>query len=110
MNMVRPVLFISWYQQTMVGMVHQGTWRVKPQPHGHSSMYIHCSWKEDKEQKMEWSSPSCISSAKDPGHRALFPAAPLECKVYPSSGSSLLMQACREGEKSEGRASVWSKY
>lgn len=44
---------------------------------------------------MEWSSPSCISSAGDPGHRGLFPAAPLECKIYPSSGSSLFTQACR---------------
>lgn len=43
---------------------------------------------------MEWSSPS---SAKDPGCVGLFPAAPLmvECKVCPSSGSSLLTQAWR---------------
>lgn len=48
---------------------------------------------------MEWSSPSCISSAKDPGPRGLFPAAPLvECKVDPSSGSSSLTQAYK-GEK-----------
>lgn len=96
----RPVLFIGWYHQTMVGMVHQGTWRIKNQPCGHSSMYIHCIWK-DKEQKMEWSSPSCIFSAKIPGYRGLFPAAPLmvECKVYPSSGSSSLTQACSGGKK-----------
>lgn len=44
---------------------------------------------------MEWSSPSCISFAVDPGHRGLFPAAPLECEIYPYSGSSLFTQACR---------------
>lgn len=49
---------------------------------------------------MEWSSPSCISSAKDPGPRGLFPAAPLlECKVYPSSGSSSLTQAYKRGKR-----------
>lgn len=57
---------------------------------------------------MEWSSPSCISFAKDPGHRGLFPAAPVvvECEVYPSSGSSLLTQACSGGKKGRQGISV----
>lgn len=102
--------FLGLYHQAMVEKVHQGTWRIKNQLHGHSSMYIHCVWKEDKEQKMEWSSPSCFSSAKDPGPRGLFSAAPLvPCKAGPSSGSSSFTQAWR-GKKNEDRASVWSTY
>lgn len=91
----RPLPSVGEYHQAMVGMVHQGTCRVKNRLRGHPSVYIHCMWKEEKEQQMEWSSPSCISSTGDPGHRGLFPAAPLECKIYPSSGSSLFTQACR---------------
>lgn len=38
----RPVPFLGQYQQTVVGKVRQGTWRIKNQPCGRSLMYIHC--------------------------------------------------------------------
>lgn len=98
-------------QQTVVGKVRQGTWRVKNQLRGRSLSTFIAFGKKTRNKKMEWSSPSCISSAKDPGPRGLSPAAPLvECKVYPSSGSSSLTQACKRGEKGEGRMWVQSKY
>ena len=50
----RPVPFVGWYHQAMVGMVHRGTWRIKNQPHGHSSMYIHCFGKEGTKNGMEF--------------------------------------------------------
>lgn len=53
---------------------------------------------------MEWSSPSCISSAKDPGPRGLFPAAPLvECKViHPLAPLHLRRQVCLLEQKVGG--------
>lgn len=38
----RHVPFVGLYHQTMVGVVREGTCRIKNQPCGHSSMYIQC--------------------------------------------------------------------
>lgn len=96
----RPVPFLGQYQQTVVGNVRQGTWRIKNQRCGCSLMYIHCVWKGDKEQKngMEFTILHFVCQRSRP--QGTVPAAPLvECKVCPSSGSSSLTQACERGKR-----------
>lgn len=106
----RPVPFLGQYQQTVVGKVRQGTWRITNQLCGRSLMYIHCVWKEDKERKngVEFTILHFLCQRSRP-------QGTVSCSTFGGvQGSSILWllftyAGLEEGKKDEGRMWVWSK-